>query len=261
MNEATVNGIQMAYRDEGQGEPLLLIHAFPLTHAMWEPQIADLSTDLRVIAPDLRGFGASELGDGPTSMEQYADDMAALLDSLELERVALAGLSMGGYVAFAFLRKYRARVTALILADTRSGPDSDEGKMLREQNARMVENQGLKSLSEQMIDKLLTPNAPPNLQSQVRQMIETNNGHGIASALRAMAKRPDSIPLIKTIDVPTVVIVGTKDTLTPPSEAHTMSAKIPNSRLIEIADTAHLTNMEDPAAFNVGLRSVLPVSL
>lgn len=259
MNVATVNGIQMAYRDEGQGTPLVLIHAFPLTHAMWEPQLADLSADMRLIVPDLRGFGSSELGEGPTSMEQYADDIAALLYSLEIEHVALAGLSMGGYIAFAFLRKYRTRVTALILADTRSGPDSDEGKMLREQNARMVENQGLKPLAGQMIDKLLAPNAATSLQTQVRHLIETNNDHGIAAALRAMAKRPDSMPLLATIGVPTLVIVGTKDTLTPPSEAHTMSAKIPNSRLIEIADTAHLTNMEDPDAFNAGLRSLLVV--
>ncbi|NOK57825.1 MAG: alpha/beta fold hydrolase [Chloroflexi bacterium AL-W] len=258
MNVTTINGIQLAYRDEGQGTPLVLIHAFPLSHAMWEPQIADLSSNLRLIVPDLRGFGASELGEIPTSMEQYADDIGALLDSLGIARVALAGLSMGGYVAFAFLRKYRARVTALILADTRSGPDSDEGKMLREQNARMVENQGLKPLAEQMIPKLLAPNASTSLQNHVRQLIENNNDRGIAAALRAMATRPDSMPLLATIDVPTVVVVGTKDPLTPPSEAYTMSAKIPNSRLIEIADAAHLTNMEDPTAFNEGLRFVLP---
>ncbi|HEU4325912.1 MAG TPA: alpha/beta fold hydrolase [Roseiflexaceae bacterium] len=254
MGSVHVNGIEMHYREAGEGTPLLLVHAFPLGSAMWEPQLGALSGLGRVIAPDLRGFGETPLGETPAALEQYADDLAALLDELGVAQTALGGLSMGGYIAFAFLRKYRARVTALLLADTRAGPDSEEGRQGRERNAVLAEREGAGAIAEQMLPKLVAAHAPDSLREQLRGMIAANPAPGIAAALRAMAARPDSSLLLPTIDIPTLVLVGAEDTLTPPEEARDIHASIANSRLVEIPAAGHLSNLERPDAFNAAVR-------
>jgi pimeloyl-ACP methyl ester carboxylesterase len=224
---------------------------------MWERQIAALSRRRRVVAPDLRGFGATELGDGAAGMDKYADDLARLLDRMGLERVALAGLSMGGYIAFAFLRRHRERVSALILADTRAQPDTDEGRQAREKNARLAEEQGPGALADQMLPKLLAGGASEALRAEVRRLIEANDRRGIAAALRAMAARPDSTPMLASLDMPTLVIVGAEDGLTPPDDARAMNAALPNSRLVEIPGAGHLANLEAPDAFNEAIDEFL----
>lgn len=256
MQTTTVNDIRMAYRDEGGGEPLLLVHAFPLNSAMWERQIAALAGARRVIAPDLRGFGATELGDAEVGMDQYADDLAALLDQLGLERVALAGLSMGGYISFAFLRRHRDRVAGLVLADTRAQPDTEEGRQGRYKNAQLAEEQGPGAIADQLLPKLLAPSAPQALRDELRGIIEANDGRAIAAALRAMAARPDSTPLLSTIAVPTVIVVGAEDTLTPPEDSRRMRDAISGSRLTEIRGAGHMSNMEKPDAFNAAVESL-----
>jgi 3-oxoadipate enol-lactonase len=250
MKTATINGIDLAYRDEGTGQPMLFIHAFPLHSAIWEQQIAAFAPYHRVIAPDLRGLGASARGSGAASLDQHADDLAALLDHLAIENATVAGLSLGGYISFALWRRHRDRIAALILADTRAGADSEEGKQGREQNAQLVETQGPAAIADQMLPKLLSPNAPAVLRDQVRAMIESNDRVGIAAALRAMAARPDSTPLLATINVPTLVLVGADDALTPPSEAEAMFNAIPGCRIAEILGAGHLSNLESPEAFN-----------
>lgn len=257
MQSVLVNDIELAFRDIGAGAPLLLVHAFPLSSAMWQPQIEGLTPSYRVIAPDLRGFGASPLGSAHPSLDQHADDLARLLDHLAIDRVIFGGLSMGGYIAFAFWRRYRERVQALILADTRPQPDTDEGKNVREQNARLAETRGAAAIADQMLPKLLSDNAPGELRAQVRQMIEANQPEGIAAALRAMAARVDSSDLLATIDVPALIVVGMEDTLTAPSVARDMHEDIPISRLVEIPNAAHLPNLEQPERFNAALREFL----
>jgi len=257
MKIATINGIDIAYRDEGAGQPILFIHAFPLHGVMWERQVAAFSPHHRVIAPDLRGLGASARGSGASSLDQHADDMAALLGHLAIENATVAGLSMGGYISFALWRRHRERVAALILADTRAGADSEEGRQGREKNARLAEEQGPSAIADQMLPKLLSPNAPAALRDQVRAIIESNDRAGIAAALRAMAARPDSTPLLATIDVPTLVIVGAEDALTPPSEAEAMFNAIPGCRLAEIPGAGHLSNVEAPEAFNAEVTEFL----
>ncbi|GAB4207792.1 MAG: alpha/beta fold hydrolase [Roseiflexaceae bacterium] len=254
MGSVHVNGLEMHYHEAGEGAPLLLVHAFPLGGAMWQPQLDALSGLGHVIAPDLRGFGQTPLGETPAALEQYADDLAALLDELDIAQTALGGLSMGGYIAFAFLRKYRARVTALLLADTRAGPDSEEGRQGRERNAQLAEREGAGPIAEQMLPRLLAPHAPEELREHVRSIITVNQGAGIAAALRAMAARPDSSLLLPTIDIPTLVLVGAEDALTPPEEARDIHASIANSRLVEIPAAAHLSNLERPDAFNAAVR-------
>src|SRR5215203_5458724 len=151
MKTATINGIDIAYRDEGAGQPILFIHAFPLHSAIWNHQIAAFSPHHRVIAPDLRGLGSTARGSGATSVEQHADDLAALLDHLGIEQAAVVGLSLGGYISFALWRRYRARVAALVLADTRAGADSEDGKQGREKNALLAEAHGPGAIADQML--------------------------------------------------------------------------------------------------------------
>lgn len=250
MKTAQINGIELAYRDEGAGQPMLLVHAFPFNSAMWERQIVEFASGHRLIAPDLRGFGASARGSGAASLDQHADDLAALLDQLGLDKVAVAGLSMGGYISFALWRRHRERVSALILADTRAGADTEEGKQGREKNARLAEEQGPGALADQMLPKLLSASAAATLRDEVRQMIESNDRAGVAAALRAMAARPDSTALLASIDVPTLVIVGAEDALTPPSQSQAMFEAIPGCQIVEIPGVGHMSNLEAPAAFN-----------
>jgi pimeloyl-ACP methyl ester carboxylesterase len=259
MPTATIDGVQIAYRDEGTGRPLLLIHAFPLSGTMWDRQVAALARSYRLIVPDLRGLGASQIVPGTSSLDQYADDLAGLLDQLGLgsQRVALGGLSMGGYIAFAFLRRYHERIDALLLADTRAQADSEEGRQGREKNARLAEEQGPGAIADQMLPKLLAPQASDDLRAEIRRIIEANDRAGIAAALRSMAARPDSTPLLATIDVPTLIIVGAEDGLTPPSDARAMHAAIGGSRLVEIEGAGHLSNMEAPEEFNAAVRTLL----
>jgi pimeloyl-ACP methyl ester carboxylesterase len=224
---------------------------------MWGRQVAALAAGYRVIAPDLRGFGASELGSSSTSLDQYADDLAALLDHLKLDRIAVVGLSMGGYISFAMLRRHRARIGELILADTRAGADTEEARQGREKNARLVEDQGLGALADQMLPKLLSGGAPAALRDEVRHMIEANQPAGIAAALRAMAARPDSTPLLATIDVPALIVVGSEDALTPPSESRAMQAAIAGSKLVEVPGAGHISNLEAPEAFTEAVEKFL----
>ncbi|MFN8504945.1 alpha/beta fold hydrolase [Kouleothrix sp.] len=254
---ATVNGIALAYRDEGQGEPIVLVHAFPLSGAMWEDQIDALATRFRVVAPDLRGFGASARGSGMASLDQAADDVAALLDHLQIERATLVGLSMGGYIAFAMLRRHRARIARLVLADTRAGADSEEGRLGREQSAQLAEQNGAGAIAEQMLPRLLSAGASAAVRDEVRKIVVANDRAGIAAAQRAMAARPDSNSLLATIDIPTLLIVGAADVLTPPDEARAMQRAIAHSTLVEIAGAGHLANIEAPDEFSAAIEAFI----
>ncbi|MCU0491975.1 MAG: alpha/beta hydrolase [Chloroflexaceae bacterium] len=253
----TVNGISLFYRDEGAGPVVLLVHAFPLNGAMWESQVAALRGSYRVLVPDLRGFGQSQVTDGPTHMATMADDLVALLDSLGVAQVVLAGLSMGGYVGMAFARTHAGRLRGLVLADTRAGVDSPEAQAARETNAQLAEREGVAALADKMLPNLLAPAAPPELHAQLKAIAMGNQPAGVAAALRGMALRDDSTGFLPQINVPTLIIVGSADKTTPPSEARAMHAAIPGSHMVEIADAGHLSNVEQPEAFNAALLGFL----
>ncbi len=255
--EQTINGVRLFYEDRGVGLPVLLVHAFPLSGALWQAQLDELSKTYRVIVPDMRGFGRSDAPPGPYPMETYADDLAHLLDALGLEQVVLGGVSMGGYTAFAFVRHHAARLSGLILADTRATADTDAVKATRETNAQMVEQQGSGTMADMMVPKLLSPAASPDLQSHVRRIIEDNPPQGIAGALRGMALRPDSTDLLAGITVPTLVIVGAQDTLTTPEDMRGLHQSIAGSRMVEIPDAGHAACLENPTDFNAALRAFL----
>ncbi len=262
--QALVNGISLAYRDEGSGPVLLLIHGFPLTHAMWNLQIEEFKRSYHIIAPDLRGFGQSGGGNLEQfgTVDQYADDLAALLDTpgLSGQKVIVMGLSMGGYVAFAFWRRYARRVRALILCDTRSGPDTEEGKQDRYKLIEQVRQRGASPAAETMVPKLFAPetyNTRPDLVGEMAGLIERNNPAGIVYAAGALAARPDSTPDLKHITVPCLVVVGQHDALTPVERSREIVQELPDWQLSIVPHAGHMPNLENPAFFNQAVETFL----
>ena len=249
---AVVDSLEIGYDDVGAGMPVLFAHAFPLNRTMWAPNVSALVDRCRCVAADHRGFGESSVAP-PFSMDQYADDLARLLDVLRLDRVVFAGCSMGGYVAFAFLRRHRARVRALVLADTRSGADSPEGIEKRRKLIDAARQGGSTAVANAQIAGLVgasTREKHPDTYDAVHRMIAQAPVGGIIGALEAMMGRPDSTPMLSSIDVPTLIVVGSEDTLTPEAESRAMHERIPGSRLAVVAGAGHLASLERPAAFN-----------
>ena len=247
--------------EAGAGRPLVLLHAFPLNASMWAPQREELASTARVICPDARGFGGSALPPDadPPSLDALADDLAAILDARRIEvPVVLGGLSMGGYVAMAFWRRHRARVAALVLADTKASADTEATAANRERIAREVVAAGTSAqLVEEMLPLLLgktTREQRPHVYGRVKALIETAPPYAVAWAQRAMAARPDSFGDLRAVDVPTLVIVGAEDELSPPAEAQAIAAAIPGAELVTIDGAGHLSAMELPAAFNLALQ-------
>ncbi len=248
------------YDDIGQGLPVVLLHAFPLNRQMWKPQWSLPSDQFRFLLPDLPGFGASPPLSGTPSLERYADTIASLLDRLRLPQVVLGGLSMGGYITFQFLRKYPQRVIGLILADTRATPDTPEAREGRQKMIALVQQEGLSPLADMLIPRLLgktTQQEKPEIVQQVREWILANSREGVLFALQGMMERGDSSDLLPQIRVPTLVLVGEEDRLTPPAEVEEMAQAIPNARRVSIAKAGHLSNIEAPEVFNWALQEFL----
>lgn len=261
-----IGGLELAWEEAGQGLPVVLLHAFPLHRGMWAAQREELSRRYRVLTPDFRGHGESAVAAEDSTMERMAEDLRGLLDTLGLARVVLGGLSMGGYAAFAFYRLYPDRVAALILADTRAAADTPEGRKGRYELAAVADRQGNAAVAERLLTRLLAPSTPdrkPEVVAAVREMILSNPPGGLARALRGMAVRPDSTPLLRKINCPTLVLVGEEDTLTTPAEAEAMAKAILGARLEKIPSAGHLSNLEQPARFTSLLDAFLaklPVS-
>jgi 3-oxoadipate enol-lactonase len=264
MNTIEVNGMQMAYRDLGRkhAPTLLLIHGFPLDHRMWAAQLAGISDSMRVVAPDLRGHGRSELPQGPVSMDTHADDLAALLDRLEIERAVIAGLSMGGYVAFAFWRRHASRVRALVLLDTRAEPDSPQAQANRDAAIARAPQVGAAAYADEMLPRLLAPEsmADPRIKGAATAIMAAQPVAGTVAALGALRDRADSRPTLPTITAPALVIVGEHDALTPPADAAAMAAAIPGARMAVVPHAGHLSPLENPRAVNRLLRGFVKES-
>src|SRR6266849_4360005 len=260
--KATINNVQLAYDDHGVGLPVMFLHAFPLNRRMWAGELMALLGEgrYRLVALDWRGFGESEITNGISTMELFAGDVAGLMDALGIQNAILCGLSMGGYAAFAFLRKYPQRVAGLILADTRPGADTPEAQANRENVAQIAETQGTGAIADLQVPRLLseyTRQHHPEVEMRVRQMIEAATVQGIAAASRGMAQRADSTDLLAGITCPTLVIVGEQDTLTPPTLAQEYVAQIPGAQLVVIQHAGHLSNLEQPEAFLQAVRGFL----
>jgi pimeloyl-ACP methyl ester carboxylesterase len=261
-----VNGIRLAYSDTGTGSPVaLLVHGFPLNRSMWDPQIGRLrAAGLRVIAPDLRAFGASEAGPpGPLTMDQHADDLAALLDGLSIsEPIIFVGLSMGGYVGFAFWRRHPDRERAMALLDTRASPDAPEAAAQRERLAAAVEATGSpRPVIDAMMPRMFSPHLRPHSVTEqlVRGMMASSSTRAVADGARGLALRPSSFTTLETICVPTLVMVGEFDALTPPADSEAIAQGISGARLVRIDEAGHMSNMENPEAVNDALLGFLGV--
>jgi 3-oxoadipate enol-lactonase len=258
---ATINGIRMAYSDRGRRHPaaLLLIHGFPMNRHMWDAQLDGLSNQIRVIAPDLRGAGDTAVPPGPYDMDQYAADLVGLLDHLGIQRAVVGGLSMGGYVALAFWRRHADRVRALCLLDTRAEPDTPEGKANRDATVAAVQRDGAEAFARGQMPRLLAPASltDTRLAGKALAMMAAMPAPGIINTLYALRDRPDSRPGLPTISVPTLVVTGDQDRVTPPEVGRAMAESVPGARLLIIKGAGHLSPMERPRAVNRALRGFL----
>jgi pimeloyl-ACP methyl ester carboxylesterase len=256
-----VNNFSMAYSDQGRGTPIVLLHGYPLNHHIFDPQLDELSQQARIITPDLRGHGGSQAVPGPYSMDLLAQDVAALLDQLRIsEPVILGGLSMGGYVTFAFYRLYPERVKGLILTATRAAADTHQTREARHHAAETARRQGVAAIAQSMLPKLMSPHSMetrPELVESVQAIMNVTSLEGVLGDLAAMAARPDSTPTLPTIRVPTLVVHGAQDSLIPLSEAQAMQQAIPNAHLEVIAKAGHLPTLETPAIYNLALLQYL----
>jgi pimeloyl-ACP methyl ester carboxylesterase len=260
MSKARVRGIEMAYDVEGTGQPVVLLHGYPFNRSMWREQRAALSANYRVITPDLRGMGETEATSEPAPMIEMARDVAALLDHLQIDRAAVGGLSMGGYVALAFVRRFPLRVRSLVLADTRPQADTDEARQAREEQARRILEDGMSAIADDFLKKVLAPETfeeRPDAVARVREMILSTKPEGAAAALRGMAERSDQTHFLPNILAPTLILVGSQDKLTPPADAELLHREIRGSRLEIIEGAAHVSNIERPAEFNHALTAFL----
>ncbi len=250
--KARIGDRALAYESFGGGEPLVLVHAFPLDGRMWTSTARSLAGRCRVIVPDMRGFGASDLGGGDPSIADMADDVAALLDSLGLQRASVGGLSMGGYVSLAFAARHRARLERLILADTRAAADSEVARAGRADALALVAREGVPALVERQVAALLSPAASEATREHVRSL-GRQSPEGVSAGIRALRDRPDRRAELAAIGCPTLVIVGSGDKISPPAEMADLARAISGARLVEIAGAGHLSNLEKPSEFSAAI--------
>ncbi len=258
--KAKIGDGEIGYDDLGNGKAIVLLHGHPFNRSMWSEQTAVLQTNYRIVCPDLRGYGDTALVSDVSTMSEMACDVAALLDFLKLETVILGGLSMGGYVALEFYNLFPERVSALVLADTKAASDAEEARQKRFETAEKIEKEGIEPLVKEMLPKILAPathSSNPETVERVRQMMLATNPAGAAAASRGMAERNDHTNLLAEISVPTLVIVGEADELTPPAEAEKMSPAIENSHLVRISNAGHLSPLENKTEFNRALLNFL----
>ncbi|MBL7685746.1 MAG: alpha/beta fold hydrolase [Deltaproteobacteria bacterium] len=232
-------------------ETIFFLHAFPFSKEMWKAQLDGLPKDYRGIAVDLRGFGKASLCVGTTSIEGMVEDLISKMNHLKMKKVILCGLSMGGYVALRTVEKYPQRVSALILADTKSTPDGNEAKIKRSESIQLILKKGLKSYVDVFLKGVLSEKNLKNklLVSSLKKMILQNSKEGICAALMGLAARTDTTSSLSHIQVPTLILVGDEDRLTPLSDAQTMKKKIKKAQL-KVIPAGHLSHLENPEAFN-----------
>ena len=252
--KTTINGVDIAYDQQGQGPSVILVHGFPFSRRMWAPQAASLARVCRLTTFDLRGFGESS--GTPESLEQLATDLQGLVDQLQLAPFVVGGFSMGGYVVFRYLARHLDRIKALMLLDTRPEADSPEAKERRFAGIERIKREGPAGFLDDFAKLVVSPRTAetrPEVLTEVRRLMDGTKTDSLIGGLRAMAERPDSTPLLKEIKVPTLVVVGEDDKATPVDSARKMATTIPNAELVIIPGAGHVSNIEQPGAFNRAL--------
>jgi pimeloyl-ACP methyl ester carboxylesterase len=252
---------KIRYLEAGAGWPVVLIHAFPLTADMWRGQLQGVPDGWHLIAPDVRGFGGETPRAGaPPTMDDLAADVEALLNALEIERAVIGGLSMGAYIVFALFRRAPERFNGMVLADTRAQADTPEGRQARRAMSELVRRDGPAAVADQMMPKLLgetTHRERPEVTAEVRRLILLNTAAGIDGAIHAMMTRPDSTPDLARVSVPTLVIVGEEDVLTPVADSELLHQSIARSQLVVLQKAGHLSCLETPDEFSIALGNFL----
>jgi 3-oxoadipate enol-lactonase len=260
MPRITSGDADIFYEVLGSGPPVVLLHPFPANHNLWKPAAQALITRYRVILPDLRGHGESDVGDGPATMEKHAADIARVLDQEEVRRSAFVGISIGGYALFEFWRKYGERVDALVLCNTKAQADTPEARSVRLQAATFVLERGTELFFGSMIPKLMgktTRDSRPDLVEGALRMMRSMSPEDVAMAQRGMAERQDSVETLKTINVPTLLVTGDEDILTGVAEAELMRQNLSGSEINVIAKAGHYSPWEQPEEVGKLLRQFL----
>ncbi len=250
-----LNNITINYTERGvpQGLPVVFIHGFPFNHTMWEPQMKALPNHIRAITYDVRGHGESDVADGQYTLEFFVDDLIALLDHLVIEQAVLCGLSMGGYIALRAIERHPDRIKALVLCDTRSEDDPNEGKVKRSATIKSVKTDGLPAFAEGFVKAIFSEQTfrdNPHAIEAIKHAIKGNSSIGICGTLLALACRTNTTEFLPQINVPTLILVGEQDKLTPPSASRAMHEAIQGSDLQIISHAAHMSNLENPSEFN-----------
>ena len=260
--KAVINGLTVNYELAGRtdGRPVVFIHGFPFSQAMWQPQVEALPSDLQIITYDVRGHGESDIGDGQYLIEFFVDDFFGLLDHLKIRRAVVCGLSMGGYIALRAIERNPERFAGLVLADTRSEADTNDGKSRRAASIKTVQTSGVKVFADGFLKAVFAADSfesKPESIEFIREIIEKTSPVAIIGNLIALAARTDTTASLSSIKVPTLILVGEHDTLTPPAAAQAMKEKISKSELVTLRNAAHMSNLENHEAFNQALKKFL----
>jgi len=257
-----INDIAINYIERGpsQGLPVVFIHGFPFSHKMWEPQMRELSNDIHAITYDVRGHGSSDVGDGQFTIELFVDDLIVLLDHLGIEKAVLCGLSMGGYIALRAIERHPNRIKGLVLCDTKSESDTNEEKIKRTSSIKTVKAAGVSAFAENFVKSVFWPKTfenNPGAVEFIKELIRVNSTLGICGTLLALVSRTDTTQSLSSIDVPTCIIVGEYDLLTPPFCAQGMHKAIARSELHILSNAGHISNLENTKDFNENLIAFL----
>ncbi|MCL6494450.1 MAG: alpha/beta hydrolase [Ignavibacterium sp.] len=255
-----INGLSVFFEGSSSNKPIIFIHGFPYDHTMWKTQIDELSRNYFCVAYDIRGLGESPAGDGQFTMEQFVDDLEIVVNELKLDKPVICGLSMGGYIALRALERMQDKFAAAILCDTRSEADNNEGKLKRAAAIKRINLEGLTPFTYDFIRNCFADEFKNNKQSELKKIIEKSsefNSIGVKGCLLAMLSRTDTTQSLSNIKIPTLVICGEKDSLTPPSVMKEMFHKIPNAEYVEIKNSGHMSPIENPEEVNKAIISFL----
>jgi 3-oxoadipate enol-lactonase len=253
MKEKRINGLDVNEFGEGNSPTIIFIHAFPLCCRMWDPQIDAFKNKYHVVVYDLRGFGYSETHDCHLTIDDHADDLIELVESLNLDKPVICGLSMGGYIALRAIEKYADRFSGVILADTKSEADVNTAKLKRAEQIRMVKRGDKEKFFDGFLDTVLcerTKRDRPATRTFLKEIMSWQKEEGITGALLTLAARTDTTEALEQINVPTLIIEGEEDKVVPPEFAKSLNEKIKNSTLVMIPDAGHFPNLENAEEFN-----------
>ena len=256
----TSDDAQIYYESMGDGSPIVLLHPFPVHHEFWKPIAGKLATRYQVILPDLRAHGCSEVGKGTATMGKHAVDLMRLLEAVQIPKAVFVGVSISGYVLFEFWRRFRDRIAALVLANTRAEADTEQGRANRLKSIADSRLHGTGKFFDAQVQNLIgdtTRRTRPDIVANARAMMQMMSVDGLVAIQQGMAARPDSVPTLRTINVPTLIIAGEEDTVTPIANAQLMHQQINGSRLQMIARGGHYSALEHAEEFGRVLRQFL----